>query len=86
MTVTKTPTDTKEENPQLRFILSLYSERIPVFEESIIRSNAVVKMSQKFPHLKFPLLEGTRSSNMIGLSNTGDGLNLVNMDYHQSDA
>ena len=50
------------------------------------RSNAVVQMSQKLPHLNFPIREGQKSSYMYGLDYTGDGLNLENLEYHQSTA
>ena len=41
-------------------------------------------MSQQLPHLKFLIGDGPRPSSMFGLADTGDGLNLENMDYHQS--
>ena len=47
-------------------------------------SNGVLQMSQQLPHLNFPIGEGQKSSYMSGLANKGAGLNLVNLEYHQS--
>ena len=41
-------------------------------------------MSKQLPHIKFAILEGPKSSYMYGLDNTGAGLNLINIEYHQS--
>ena len=41
-------------------------------------------MSQKSPHLNFPIGEGKKSSYMSSLANTEAGLNLGNIYYHQS--
>ena len=41
-------------------------------------------MSQQFPHLNFPIGEGTKPSYMSGLYDTGAGLNYGNIDYHHS--
>ena len=41
-------------------------------------------MSQKLSHLNLPMIEVPRSSNMFGLDDTGDGINLGNIYYHQS--
>ena len=41
-------------------------------------------MSQKFPNMNFTIGEGSIYTNISGLVNTGDGLSLVNLDYHQS--
>ena len=41
-------------------------------------------MSQKLPHLNCPIREGPKSSYMSGLSKTRYGLNLGNIEYHQS--
>ena len=41
-------------------------------------------MSQHLPHLNFPIIEVPKSSYMSGLDDTGAGLNLVNIEYHQS--
>ena len=68
--VAEAPNNTKEEYLQLHFIPSLQSERIPVFDESLRRSNAVVQMYQQLPHLKFLTGEGTKSSYMSGLADT----------------
>ena len=43
--VAQEPNNTKEEYLQLHFIKFLQSERIPVFEASLRRSNVVVQMS-----------------------------------------
>ena len=64
----------------------MHSYRIPLFEASLRRSNAVVKMYQQFPHLKLPIEERPKQSYMSGLADIGDGLNLRNMEYHQSAA
>ena len=74
----------QEEYLQLQFIPSLQSYMIPVFYSSLPRSNAAVQMSQKLPHLNFPIGEGPKSSNIYGLANTGDGFNLGNLEYRQS--
>ena len=78
------PNIMQEEYLQLYFIPSLQSDRIPLFKASLSRSNVVVKMSQKLPHLNLPIGEGPKSSYMSGLDNTVSGLNLVNLEYHQS--
>ena len=62
----------------------IYNKIITVFESSLFSLYAVFKMSQKLPHLNFPMGEGLKSSYMLGLDNTGSGLNLVTMKYHQS--
>ena len=41
-------------------------------------------MSQKFPHLNFPIVEGPKSFYISGLADTGSGLNLGNLECHQS--
>ena len=41
-------------------------------------------MSQQFPYMKFPVGEVPKLSYKSGLTNTGAGLNLGNLDYHQS--
>ena len=41
-------------------------------------------MSQHLPHLNFLIGERPKSSHVFGLSNKGAGLNLVNLEYHQS--
>ena len=41
-------------------------------------------MSQKFPHLNLPMGEGLKLSYVFGLDDTGAGLNLGNLEYHQS--
>ena len=41
-------------------------------------------MSQQLPHMNYPILEGPKSSYMSYLADTGPGLNLVNLEYHQS--
>ena len=43
-------------------------------------------MYQQFPHLKLPIEERPKQSYMSGLADIGDGLNLRNMEYHQSAA
>ena len=58
--VAESHNNTKDEYLQLQFIPSLQSERIPVFDASIRRSNAVVQMSQQLPHLKLPIGEGPK--------------------------
>ena len=77
------PKKTQEEYLQLYFIPYLQSERIPVFSASVRRPITKGKIYQQFPHIKFPIGEVTRLYNMFGLENTGSGLNLGNMDYHQ---
>ena len=47
-------------------------------------SNVVVEMSQQPPHLNFPIGEGLKLSYMSGLADTGSGLNVGNLEYHQS--
>ena len=42
------------------------------------------KLSQQLPDLNFPIGEGPKSSYMSGLDETGAGLTLLNMEYHQS--
>ena len=84
MGVTEAPNNTKEEYLQLHFISYLNSERITVFEASVRRSNAVVQMSQHLPRLNLPVVEGVKSSYMSGFADTVAGLNLVNIEYHQS--
>ena len=41
-------------------------------------------MSQKLPHLNFPIVEGPKSSYMFGLTDTGTGLNLGSIYCNQS--
>ena len=41
-------------------------------------------MSQQLSNLNFPIGEGPKSSYSSGLADTGAGLNLVNLEYHQS--
>ena len=41
-------------------------------------------MYQQLPYLNLPIGEVTKSSYMSGLDNTGAGLNLGNLEYHQS--
>ena len=43
-------------------------------------------MSQQLPHLKFSIGEEQKSSYMSGLADTGAGLKLGNLEYHQSAA
>ena len=76
--------NTNEEYLQLHFIPSLHSERILVFETYLHRSNVMVQISHQLPHLNFPIGEGPKLSYMYSLNDTGAGLNLVNLDYHQS--
>ena len=40
-------------------------------------------MSQQLPYLNFPIGEGSKSSYIYGLGNTGARLNLGNLEYHQ---
>ena len=82
--VAEAPSNKKEEYLQLHFIPSLQSERISVFEASVRRSNVVVQMSQQLSHLKFPIGEEPKSSYISILKDTGAGLNLGNIEYHQS--
>ena len=58
--------------------------RIPLFEASLWRLNAVVQMSQQLPHLNLPIVEGKKSSYMSSLADAGARLNLGNIEYHQS--
>ena len=53
--VAEATNNTKEEYLQLYFIPSLQSERIPLFEASLLRSNVVVQVSQQLPHMNFPI-------------------------------
>ena len=53
VSLAEAPNSMKEEYLQLRFIPSLQSERIPVFEASVRRSNVVVQMSQQLTPLNF---------------------------------
>ena len=69
---------------QLHFIPYLHSDIIPIFEASLRRSNTVVQMSHQLPHLNLPIVDRPRYSNMFRLSNTGSGLDLVNLYHHQS--
>ena len=64
------PNKIQEEYLQLHFIQSLYSDRFPLFEESLLRSNAVVQMSQQLPHLKISIVEEQKLSHMSGLADT----------------
>ena len=41
-------------------------------------------MYQQLPHINFTVGFRPKSSYMSFLANTGSGLNLVNMEYHQS--
>ena len=41
-------------------------------------------MSHQLNHMNLLIVEGPRLSNIALLGDTGAGLNLVNMDYHQS--
>ena len=41
-------------------------------------------MSQELPHITYPIGEGPKSSYMSVLADTGDGLNLGNLEYQQS--
>ena len=75
MSVAEAPKNTQEKYLQLHFISSIKSERIPVFEEYLCRSNAVVIMSEKLPHTDLPIGEGPILSNMFVLADTGAGLN-----------
>ena len=43
-----------------------------------------VKITQKLLHLNLPIGEGPKSSYMSGLANKVSGLNLINLEYHQS--
>ena len=40
-------------------------------------------MSQQLPYLNFPIGERSKSSYIYGLGDTGAGLNLGNIEYHQ---
>ena len=62
----------------------MQSDRIPAFEASLRRSSVLVKMSQQLPHMDFSIGEGPKTSYMSGLDDTGVGLNLGNLEYHQS--
>ena len=84
MSMTEAPKYMNEEYLQLNFFPYTKSERISVFEASLYRSNTVVKMSQKLPHLKLQILKGPKPSYMSGLADAGSGLNLGNLEYHQS--
>ena len=53
--VAKAPNNMEDEYLQLHVFPSIQSERIPVFEESLRRSNAVVQISQQLPHINFPI-------------------------------
>ena len=44
----------------------------------------MVQISQKFPHLNFPILEVPKLSYMSVLADTGSRLNLGNIEYHRS--
>ena len=55
VSVEEAPNKAQEEYMQLHFIPYQKSERIPVFEASLRRSNAVVQMSQQLPHLNLPI-------------------------------
>ena len=44
----------------------------------------MVQISQKFPHLNFPILEVPKSSYMSVLDDPGSRLNLGNIEYHRS--
>ena len=61
----------------------MQSDSIPVFESSMRRSNVVVQISQQLSYMNFPIGEGKKSSHMSGLADTGAGLDLVNIYYHQ---
>ena len=78
--VAEAPNNSMEEYLKLHFIPYLQSEKILVFEVSLCRSNVVVQMSQQLPHLIFPIGEGTKSSCMYGLADTGSRLNLGNIE------
>ena len=78
--VTEAPKNKQEEYLQLHFIPYLQSDRIPLFEPYICRSNEVVKMSYHLLYLNLPIRDGTISSNMFGLANTVAILNLVNLE------
>ena len=84
VSVSEAPNNIKEQSLQLQFIPYLQSERITVFEASLRRSNAVVQMTQQLPYLKFPIVEGSKSSYMYELADIGSRLNLVHLKYHQS--
>ena len=80
----KSPNNIQEECLKLHFITYMKSDRIPVFEASLGRSNAVVQTFQQLPHVNFPIGEVLKLSYMSVLSDIGAWLNLVNLDYHQS--
>ena len=74
----------QEEYLKLHFIQYMQSERIPIFEAYLSRSNAVVQMPQKLLHLNLPIGEGAIFYNKLGWENTGYGLNMGNIYYEQS--
>ena len=41
-------------------------------------------MSQQLRYINFPIGVGAKSSYMYGLADTGGGLNLIHLEYHQS--
>ena len=82
--VEESPKNMQEEYLLLHFIPSLQSDRIPVFESSLCRSNVVVQISQHLPHLNFPIVEVPQSSYISGLADSGVRLNLGSFYYHQS--
>ena len=55
--VTEAPKKMQVKYIQLHFIPYLQSDRIPLFEASLRRSNSVGKMSQELPHLNFRIGE-----------------------------
>ena len=78
------PKKMQEEYLQLHFIPYIQSDRVPVFEASLRRSNLVVQISQQLPHLNLPIGEVPKLSYMSSLADIGAGLNLGNIEYHQS--
>ena len=82
--MSEAPNKMQEEYLQLHVIPFLQSERIPVFEASLHRLNVLVQMYQQLLYLNFPIGEGPKLSCMPGLAYTGAGMNLRNIEYHQS--
>ena len=54
------PKKMQEEYLKVHFIPSLQSDRIPVFEASLRRLNAVVQMSQQMLYMNLPIGEVTK--------------------------
>ena len=75
---------TQEEYLQLHFIPYMQSDTIAVFEKSLHRSNAMVQISHQLLYINLIIVKGPKSSYMSVLVDTGAGLNLVSLEYHQS--